>query len=431
MTIKLFQEDSIGISRLKKSLESDSDVDCHTWYARVGIARGGCVALLLICGLVLAPPKSNADVIRKANLKSSVAEVVLPVESVESVSFWAELKGNSSNVVSFRVEAPQGTKVEFAGAQAGNRGKTKIEALKQQAWYPLVLKDRYKDGAKEGSVFTMRRVGRSALAQNVTTGNGSDAFFDKSLSSSLARITGFGNFDICSFLSAEQLNKILEQLKGYTGQEWTKDKFCEFAKNPSEEGAILPGAPGAGAGGGGNTGGSGFPNDPTDEAFLANLDNSSLDVAGVFRKDSCNSRVSKYFVRVTMNLSEVDAAKFPQGIVVRFRGLENIYEGSRAASIKPVSDGKFAPAPLLLMNSVSYDENIQVMKWTKGKPKKVADVDVEDKVYYRGFVLSRSVASSILNGGYASVDNVSDYQAYGACLNMVKSRQRVNGYPGE
>jgi hypothetical protein len=70
------------------------------------------------------------------------------------------------------------------------------------------------------------------------------------------------------------------------------------------------------------------------------------------------------------------------------------------------------------------------MKWTKGKPKKVADVDVEDKVYYRGFVLSRSIASSVLNGGYASVDTVSDYQSYGACLNMVRSRQRVNGYPG-
>jgi hypothetical protein len=338
------------------------------------------------------------------------------------------MKGNSSNVVNLRVEAPQGTKVEFSGAQAGGRGKTRIEAVDRKAWYPLLLRERYKEGSKEASVFTMRRVGRSLMADGDAKDNQTTAVAAVSSSSSLTRIIGIGTIDLCSLMDPQQLQTFLDQLKQYTGREWTKEEFCEFVKNPTEEGNILPNTPGGGAGGGEN---SFLPTDPTDEAFLANLDNSSLDLAGVFRKDSCNSRVNKYLVRVRMDLAEVDSTKFPQGITVRFRGLENVYRESRAASIKPVSDGRFAPQPLLLMNSVSYDENIDVMTWKKGTPNKVGDIDIEDKVYYRGFVLSRSIASAVLRGGYASVDKVSDYQSYGACLNMVRSRQRVNGYPGE
>ena len=422
MTIELFQGDRIGISRYRGSAETAAEGASAIWRA---VARR--VFGLLFCAIVLTPWESNAEVIRKAKLKSALTEVVLPIESVEPVSFWAEMKGNSSNVVNVRVEAPQGTKVEFLGAQVGGRGKAKIEAIGRQAWYPVLLTERYKDGAKEASVFTLRRAGRSIVTQDAKLD--ADIYKDgyKASSSNLTRATGIGNWDLCSYFSPQQLQAVLEQLKEYTGREWTKDEFCEFAKNPTEEGAVIPGASGGGMGGNGNFG---LPTDPTDEAFQANPDNASLDLGGVFRKDACNSRVSKYLIKVTMDFSGVDAARFPQGITVRFRGLENIYKGNRAASIKPVSDGKFAPAPLLLTNSISYDDTINVMKWTKGKPKKVADVDVEDKVYYRGFVLSRSVASSVLNGGYASVDTVSDYQSYGACLNMVRSRQRVNGYPG-
>jgi len=386
------------------------------------------MVLLLICGLGISPQESNADIIRKSKLRSAITEVVLPAESLEQVTFWAEMKGNSTNVVSFRVEAPQGTKVEFSGAQVGGKGKTKFENVGRQAWYPVLLKERFKDGAKEGSVFTMRRTGRSALADAATGNLQSESMVENVPSTSRPEISRLFSTDLCALLSPEQIQATLNQLKQFTGRDWTKEELCAYIKNPSEEGNVLPTAPG---GGSGNSGSPLLPTDPTDEAFLSNLDNSSIDLAGVFRKDSCNSRVNKYLVRVTLDFSGVDNSKFPQGIAVRFRGLENVYKGKRAASIKPVSDGRFAPAPLLLMNSVAYDEDVKVIKWKKGKPKQVAAVDIEDRVYYRGFVLSRSVASSILSGGYASVDKVSDYQSYGACLNMTRTRQRVNGYPGE
>lgn len=412
--------------------------------------RTGLLTLLLttlVSGFI--PAGLQAEIIRKAKLKSAITEVVLPAESAEPVTFWAEMNGNSSNIVNFRIEAPQGTRVEFSGAQAAGRRKTKIENIRRGAWYPVLLKERYKEGAKEASGFTLRGPGRSIAADDsagVTQSSANNSVTPFTLP---AAPPGNVRIDYCSMLSPQQIQTMLDQLKQVTGRDWTKEEFCNYIKNPTEEGNVLPpptaggtgGNPGGSTGGstgggtwpgaGGNSGEPLFPTDPTDETFLANADNASLDLGGVFRKDSCNSRVSKYLVKVTLDFSNVDLTKFPQGIAVRFRGLENVYQGKRAASVKPVSDGKFAPAPLLLMTSVAYNEDVEIIKWTKGKPKQVASVDIEDRVYYRGFVLSRSIASSILTGGTASVDKVSDYQSYGACLSMTRTRQRVNGYPGE
>jgi len=380
----------------------------------------GTAVLLSIILLTTNVTLAKAEITQKSKLKSNVTEVVLPVSSNELVTFWAELKGNSTNVVSFRVEAPQGTKVAFSGAQMRGRGKANIEAVSRQAWYPVFLKERYRDQAKEDSEFTLRRVDRNAVIPVNRV--------DVARSSAVQSRETASQYNVCSIISDQQLQTILDQLKAMSGREWTKEEFCNLAQNAGEEGNELPNGPGGG--GVNNPGGPQFPTDPTDQTFLSNVENASLELTGVFRKDSCNVRASKYLTRVTLDFSQVDTTKFPEGIVVRFRGLENVYKGMKAASIKPVSDGMFAPAPLLLMNSVSYNEEIDVMRWSKGKPRKVADVDVENKVYYRGFVFSRSIASSILTGGTASVDKVSDYQSYGACLKMVRSRQRVNGYPG-
>ena len=98
MTIELFQGDRIGISRYRGSAETAAEGASAIWRA---VARR--VFGLLLCAIVLTPWESNAEVIRKAKLKSVLTEVVMPVESVEPVSFWAEMKGNSSNVVNVRV----------------------------------------------------------------------------------------------------------------------------------------------------------------------------------------------------------------------------------------------------------------------------------------------------------------------------------------
>lgn len=423
MTKELFQVVSMMSQWFVSSENSRSVVRSFTINSRIAVS-----SLLLVLSLIIVPIKSNADIIRKAKLKSDLTEVVLPAESPEQVTFWAEMKGNSSNVVNFRIEAPQGTRVEFSGAQAAGRGRARIESIGKKTWYPVLLKERYKDGAREASEFTLRR---NARVMSSVVSRESEAITRVVSTDVTGRLTGSLSLDLCNFLTPEQIQSMLDQLKQFSGREWTKEEFCDYIKNPTEEGSVLPAGPGGSASGGGSSSESPFPTDPTDEAFLANMDNASLDLGGVFRKDSCNSRVSKYIVKVTLDFSGVDITKFPQGITVRFHGLENVYKGKRAASVKPVSDGRFAPAPLLLMTSVSYDEDVEIMKWTKGKPKQVATVDIEDRVYYRGFVLSRSVASSILSGGKASVDKVSDYQSYGACLSMTRTRQRVNGYPGE
>jgi hypothetical protein len=43
--------------------------------------------------------------------------------------------------------------------------------------------------------------------------------------------------------------------------------------------------------------------------------------------------------------------------------------GGSEATIKPVSDGMYAPEPLLLMNYLGFcGQRINIVKWKRGKP---------------------------------------------------------------
>jgi hypothetical protein len=370
--------------------------------------------LIAFCLYNLGIVAEAQPVNKRVVLRGKIAEVnLLPEESSKKVIFWGILNGNSSNVVDLRVEAPAGTKAKFLASQkSGSKGGARAIVRGKKAkksLYPLLLQEKYRDNSKESSLFRLQRNPRALSGP-------------RSLTAGL-------RIDACSFIKEEQINELLKEIENLSGESWSKERFCDYLNKGSgtEEGQELPGSGGT-TGGGGNV--PELPSDPSDEIFFQNASNASLDVKGVFRKDSCNSRVNKYILRVELDFSDVDLTKFPNGITARFRGMEYVYKGRRAASIKPVSDGKFAPAPLLLMQSLGYGQEIDIIKWSNGRPRKQADVKVENMVYYRGFVLSRSVASKILTGGYGSVDVEANYQSYGACLELVRRRQRVNGYPG-
>ncbi len=155
---------------------------------------------------------------------------------------------------------------------------------------------------------------------------------------------------------------------------------------------------------------------------------------GLLRKNACaGARRSRYLVRMKVDLSAVDPASVQGGIQVRGAFRERNYTGSKAASIKPRSDGMFAPAPLLLMSSVySYGsgERIVFSRWKNNKPKRAIPVRIENYVYYRGLALTRSVATSFLNGkGKATFEITNGERAYSVCFDMRRARQSRNGYP--
>jgi hypothetical protein len=356
--------------------------------------------------------RAEADISKKIVTSSPTTEVVIDPGSKETVQFWTLSKGNSSTRVGLRVSAPVGAVVTFE-ASAAKRGSDVVNVAPRN-WFPIVLRNEAGRGNREESSFVVRRA----------EGLSSQSSFLKTFSTYQAAAFDMG-LGFCGVFTDEQIATVLQQIEKSTGQKWTKEQFCKYTQSGGEEGVEIPNdengqTPVIGT----------LPKDDVDEEFLKNQNNGTVDVAGVLPKDSCNERVTRYFLRIRVDLSGVDAALHPQGINLRLRASESKYTGKKAASIKPVSDGKYAPAPLLLMSSLGSNERLSIMRWKKGKPTKQAEVDVENRLYYRGYLLSRSIASNVLTGGYASVDKSSDYQSYGVCLNMVKSRQRINGYPG-
>jgi hypothetical protein len=153
---------------------------------------------------------------------------------------------------------------------------------------------------------------------------------------------------------------------------------------------------------------------------------------GMLRKNACAApNKSRYLIRLAVNLTEIDPAALQAGTEIRVTFRERKYTGTKASTIKPVSEGRFAPHPLLLMSSVSaYRERVLVTRWKNDRPRPSVELPIEDYVYYRGLVLTRSVVSSLLNGnGKATFEIVGGDRGYGVCFQMRRARQSRNGYP--
>ena len=158
---------------------------------------------------------------------------------------------------------------------------------------------------------------------------------------------------------------------------------------------------------------------PTTSAFT-----SSYSVwRAVVRKDACKKKQSKSTYEVVFT----GRVRSSRPLSVRLS--ESSPVSKKAASLKPVSDGKFAPAPLLLMESLGLcDQVLNKVTWQRGAPT-VTRLSIEDVISYRGLVLNRSDISSALGGGRGVFDLDDGRSAYGVCMTFTRTRQRVNGYP--
>lgn len=166
------------------------------------------------------------------------------------------------------------------------------------------------------------------------------------------------------------------------------------------------------------------PADDGDDTTEASIQGST-----VLHKDACKSSINQYLVRFIVNLSAVDPARYATGITVK-GGISLSRGAIQAASIKPSSDGKYSPNPLFLMESLGgYSENLNVIIWSGGKPRRISSVKIADYIYYKGYRFARAVASKYLSGGTATVEISDSSEAGGACFRLVRSRQNKNGYP--
>jgi hypothetical protein len=151
---------------------------------------------------------------------------------------------------------------------------------------------------------------------------------------------------------------------------------------------------------------------------------------GIMNKDACSNPNTQYYLLVRVNLSAVDRRK-QKRLSVTARVRYQDYTGLSIASIKPVSDGRFAPDPLILMHHLGHlcGHRIHVVEWENKIPVRRTLIPVEDMIQWRDFVLVRSPIAAYLTGGLATFELTDTNRGYSACFTLERIRQRANGYP--
>lgn len=148
------------------------------------------------------------------------------------------------------------------------------------------------------------------------------------------------------------------------------------------------------------------------------------------QKDNCSGgKTDRYVSRVKLDLSKVDPALYDLTFKVRLSLKEFKYGGSRVASIKPSSDGKYKGEPILLMATVGYPEYVNIVSWKNKKISKTKKIPVVKYVSYKGYGLSLARLVGSLNGGRATFELTNGGDIYGVCFTAARRRQSANGYP--
>lgn len=147
---------------------------------------------------------------------------------------------------------------------------------------------------------------------------------------------------------------------------------------------------------------------------------------GILRKDACDPSGNKlrYKVRVTIRFRRDTTTG-----TARVTLSEQTYSGYRGTSLKPESEGRFAPQPILLMSSLtSCFQELSFVSWKQGRPT-VKKLQLEDTITYRGASYDRVPIGNLLKGGRGVFDIENGQSSYGVCLALSATRQVVNGYP--
>jgi hypothetical protein len=148
-------------------------------------------------------------------------------------------------------------------------------------------------------------------------------------------------------------------------------------------------------------------------------------------KDACGKKSDKYVAQVKLDLSGVDPTFYDQIFSIQISVTEQRFQRRPVASIKPSSDGKYFGEPILLMNTVGYgDEFVTKNTWRGGRIVASVKLPVVKYVGYMGYGLSLVRIKNVLKGGKHTWDLTNGGEIYGVCLQAVRKRQRINGYPG-
>ena len=156
----------------------------------------------------------------------------------------------------------------------------------------------------------------------------------------------------------------------------------------------------------------------------------SLYITSHVLKDACD-RTSKYLVMFTLDMSNIAASERAAGFKISLDIKEAVFSGGMQASLKPVSDGKYAPNPLVLTALISTGDKHMYTRWSSGAKKILSSATTKGIVKYtpwQGLILGASLPPP-LAGGKMTVFTFDTQSAYGVCFSATRTRQRYNGYP--
>jgi hypothetical protein len=331
-----------------------------------------------------------ASAFAETQLKLTGSGVSVPLSSLEAnqtLSFYVVSKGKHTAPIQLSLSGPDGMKVTSSAAK--EKGDTAKTLQNKSLFYPLEVKGQAKIQAMKSQCVDY------ALSEI----EDEEEFNPNSIVPQW--------HPICELYSAEDLGELGAQLTTLYGGAWETLRTCGYLVYMYQ----------------GGIDGEGFP--------VEGLKFSSSIVVAknyliVVRKDACGDSKDNYVVKINVKMPK----EFSNEGYLTVRAMQQKHMGGKEATIKPISEGKFAPNPLLLMRYLSFcGQNINVVKFKAGKPKSVKKVQVEDLIYYRDMTLTRSPIQKHLSGGKGSVELYNDKTGYGVCFELVRKRQRKNGYP--
>lgn len=339
-----------------------------------------------------------AEVI-KIDLKGGKYQATASSED-SSLTFLAETKGNSTTPVRIVVEGPDGMKV-IAHMTVKPDPLTEIPQ-----WSKLQLKSRAK----------MLKESTSPCVDFAPGESSSETDDVPPISKHPAASP------LCDLFSPEETAALAETLGQVYGGIWSSAEVCGYlvdnyfgGMEDCPEGDpicdLLPEAATLSA------------------TYAMSSVNVRREYYTLLHRNACRAKSVRYWLRITVNLSEVPA-ELRDGAIISVQANEYQFTGDKAATIKPVSDGRFAPQPLILMSFLGTfcGQRINLVKWSGDRPKIAAQIKVEDLVPYNGRILTRSPVGKYLKGGKATFELQNVRSSYGVCFRLERKRQKVNGY---
>ncbi|MCB0310334.1 MAG: hypothetical protein KDD42_03815 [Bdellovibrionales bacterium] len=302
------------------------------------------------------------------------------------VFFYFLSKGNISVPLSFEVDGPDNSVVQVKSTAIKNHLKVENAFPLGRNWWNLKL--RQPGSKKERSSFTIKSTAQALSSQ---------PNFETS--------AALSNEEICYVFSDREMEEFLEQYSYYVGHPVTREEFCS-ENNPDPD----P-----------------FNPSPTDP-----VSSSGLQATALIHKNSCeNSDKAKYLVAIHLDLSKADPASLTQGSKARIQALSTPHRGGMKALLKPESEGRYSPRPIILMQSLSSffgsGEQVSRVKWRRKKPTKAKKQGPQTSLYYSGTPYSLTLATG-LTGGKAVYEIYNGSSAYSVCFKLLRVRQEYNGF---